>query len=177
MATDVMKSLRHFTSIQEVVLEFCEICQIGAVPMPMEVDAVNALRSTVDKYDLMNTLPNSHLVATVLENTSRPLGLSASLTAREFYKMYTGDNLRFETIGWLLATAGRSFLWAVGSRKQDDNGLRNARLADEMLRASTTCLVICSLVSPVSDLMIWLFHENLLFTMMMCGYSGKHSFA
>jgi hypothetical protein len=176
MATDVIKTLRHFTLIREVVLEFCEICQVGTVPMPMEVDAVNALGSTVDRYDLVNTLPDPQLVATVLENTSRPLVLSVSLTAREFYKMYTGDNLRFETIGWLLATAGRSFLWTVGSCRQDDNSLLMTRLAEEMLRASTTCLIICSLVSPVSDLMIWLFHENLLFTMMMCGYSGKHSF-
>ena len=168
-----MKTLRHFTLIRELVLDYCEGCQSGVVPTPMEADAVNALRSTVDKFDLMNSLPDPNLVATVLGNTSRPLSISASLTSREFYKIYTGDNLRFETIGWLLATAGRALLWALGKFRQDDDSLQRTRLADEMLRSSTACLVICSLVSPVNDIMIWLFHENLLFTSMMCGYSGK----
>jgi hypothetical protein len=176
MATDVMKTLRHFTLIRELVLDYCETCQSGVVPTPMEADAVNALRSTVDKFDLMSSLPDPNLVATVLGNTSRPLSISASLTSREFYKTYTGENLRFETIGWLLATAGRSLLWALGTFRQDDDSLQRIRLADEMLRSSTACLVICSLVSPVNDIMIWLFHENLLFTSMMCGYSGEWSF-
>ncbi|KAF2789995.1 hypothetical protein K505DRAFT_252168 [Melanomma pulvis-pyrius CBS 109.77] len=172
MATDILKTLRHFKLIHEFVLDYCEACKTGVVPTPLEADAVNALKMTVDEFNLLSTLPDPRLIATVLENTSRPLNISPALQPREFYKTCTGDNLRFETIGYILATAGRSMLWELGPFRQGDNSLRKSQLADEMLRSSTTCLFICSLVSPVNDVMIWMFHENLLLTNMMCGYAG-----
>jgi hypothetical protein len=176
MATDVLKGLRHYDLIKVMVVGYCENCDAGIVPEAMGIAAVEALKDTVDQFDLTKRAPSAQLVASVLENTSRPLDLSPSLLARDFHKLITGKNLRFETLGWLLANAGRSWLFGLGIdyMKEGRQPSWKDQFIHEMLKASTTCLFLATLVSPPNDIMIWMFYENLLFTSMMYGYSGEY---
>ncbi|KAF2188919.1 hypothetical protein K469DRAFT_564200 [Zopfia rhizophila CBS 207.26] len=171
MASSVLMSLRHFKLIRNLILKYCEKNQAGVIASSLIINALNALSTTVDQYNLINNAPDSQLVATVLENTSRPLSISLSTQPYELHKLFTGANLRLEIVGLLLATAGRSMMFGLASDRWNDNSRTAVKpqFTDEMLRSSTTCLVLCTMVSPVNEVMIWMFYENLLITSIMCG--------
>jgi hypothetical protein len=175
MASDVLSTFRHYDSIRELVLWYNAYIEAGVVPAQLSVDMVNALESVVDKHDLRREAPSAQLIEQVLETTARPFTVSQSLEARDLHILCSGENLRFETIGFLLATAGRSLTFGLAPELFTDpaNKDMKIRLTDELLRASTTCLFLTTMVATVNDLTVWLYYENYVFTIMMCGYTGK----
>ena len=174
MASDVLATFRHYSAIRDMVLWYNASNEAGVVPAQLQIDAINALEQVVDKHNLGRSAPSSHLISQVLESTSRPLTISQSLEARDFHILCSGENLRFEVIGFLLATAGRSLTFGFAPdafNQPADRGLKS-RFVDELLRASTTCIFLCNMLATVNDITIWMFYENYLFTTMMCGYAG-----
>ncbi|CAN9270741.1 unnamed protein product [Alternaria alternata] len=174
MACDVLSTFRHYNSIKELVLWYNASNEAGVIPAQLQVDAVNALEAVVDKHDLRRKAPNSQLISQVLETTARPFTISQSLEAGDFHTLCSGENLRFELIGFLLATAGRSltFGFVPDIFNDPNNKDMKSRFADELLRASTTCLFLTTMLATVNDLTVWMYYENYLFTIMMCGYAG-----
>jgi hypothetical protein len=174
MASDVLATLRYFTAIRELILWYNTNNEAGIIPSQIQVDAINAIESIVDKHNLRYAPPSPQLISQVLESTSRPFPMAQALEARDFHILCSGENLRFEIIGFLLATAGRSLTFGFAPDVLSDpanRGLR-AKLVDELLRASTTCLFLCTMLATVNDITIWMYLENYLVTTMMCGYTG-----
>ncbi|KAI4937495.1 uncharacterized protein J4E92_002226 [Alternaria infectoria] len=177
MACDVLSTLRHYNAIKELVLWYNATNEAGVIPAQVQVDAVNALEAVVDKHDLRRKKPSSLLISQVLETTARPFTVSQSMEAHDFHILCSGDNLRFETIGFLLATAGRSLTFGFVPDIFSDPANKDMKLhfADELLRASTTCLFLTTMLATVNDITIWMYYENYLFTIMICGYQGPPS--
>jgi hypothetical protein len=174
MASDVLATLRYYTSIRELILWYNASNEAGVIPAQLQVDAINAMESIVDKHNLQHSPPSPHLISQVLESTSRPFVMTQALEARDFHILCSGENLRFETIGYLLATAGRSLTFGFAPdifSNPANRGLKS-QMIDELLRASTTCLFLCTMLATVNDITIWMFLENYMFTTMMCGYAG-----
>lgn len=112
-----------------------------------------------------------------MENSKKPLCVTKITNPNDLHKACSGDNLRLEMIGFLLATAGRSLAFGFSTDTfagPGNRGLR-ARFVDELLSASTQCITISSLIATVNDITVWMYYENYLFTTMICGYSGKSS--
>lgn len=158
-----------------MISRFHEHCQAGVIPLPFDLSLVNALKSVVDRFNLIRSMPDPRLVEMVLQNSSQPLVISSTLRATDFHQLCSGDNIRFETIGFTLATAARALAYGACSHLFSDpaNPGLKSRLLDEMLRSSTSCIMLCSLISPVNDVMIWMLSENYSLTLMLCGFSGK----
>ncbi|KAH7384227.1 hypothetical protein DE146DRAFT_760014 [Phaeosphaeria sp. MPI-PUGE-AT-0046c] len=177
MASDVLSTLRYYTAIKELVLWYNASNEAGVVPAQLQVDAVNSMESIFEKHNLRNAPPSSQLISQVLESTSRPLTLAQSLEARDFHILTSGENLRFEMVGYLLATAGRSLVFGFAPDLFSDlsNRAVKSQFVDELLRASTTCLFLCTMLATVNDITVWMFYENYLFTTMVCGYAGPPS--
>ncbi|ORY15257.1 hypothetical protein BCR34DRAFT_558944 [Clohesyomyces aquaticus] len=177
MVTAVLKSLRNYDMIRHLLLYYCESNQAGVVPASLLANAVNALQSTVDKYDLTKSSPDPQLISAVLENSSQPLNISPSIQASGFHQLMTGENLRLEILGTLFAIAARSLSFGLGEASWNDNSRRNFKpqFTDEMLRASTSCLFLCNMLSPANDVVVWLFYENLLLSTTLCGYTSPPS--
>ncbi|KAL6709133.1 hypothetical protein ACN47E_001949 [Coniothyrium glycines] len=177
MASDVLSAFRHYNAIKELVLWYNASNEAGVVPAQLQVDAINGLESVVDKHNLRRSPPSPQLIAQVLESTSRPFTISQSLEARDFHILCSGENLRFEIIGFLLATAGRSLTFGFAPDLFHDPGNKGmkSRFVDELIRASTTCLFLTTMLATVNDITIWMYYENYLFTTMMCGYAGPPS--
>lgn len=174
MASDVLSTLRYYPAIKELVLWYNASNEAGVVPAQLQVDAVNSMESIVEKHNLRNAPPSPTLISQVLECTSRPLTLAQSLEARDFHILTSGENLRFEMIGYLLATAGRSLVFGFAPDLFNEPANRGSKsqIVDELLRASTTCLFLCTMLATVNDITVWMFYENYLFTTMVCGYAG-----
>jgi hypothetical protein len=175
MASDVLAIFRYYTAIRELIWWYNATNEAGVVPAQLQDDAINAIEAIVDKHSLRHSPPSPQLVSQVLESTSRPFTVTQTLEARDFHILCSGENLRFETIGYLLATAGRSLTFGFAPDMFNDPANRGlkSQLVDELLRASTTCLFLCTMLATVNDISIWMFYENYLFTTMMCGYAGK----
>lgn len=174
MASDVLSTFRHYNSIRELIMWYNASNEAGVVPAQLQIDAISAIESIVDKHNLRRAPPSPQLVSQVLESTSRPFVISQSLEARDFHILCSGDNLRFEVIGFLLATAGRSLTFGFAPDLFSDpaNRALKSQFVDELLRASTTCLFLCTMLATVNDVTIWMYYENYLFTTMICGYAG-----
>lgn len=170
IAIGALKSLRHFKDIQKLVLQYCEINHAGVVAAPLFANACNALQGVVEEYDLERSPPSPQLAAMVLENSSHPLHITQDTGAGDFHKLITGNNLRLELISLLLAMTGRTLIFGLSDNTQR---CANHAFTDELLRSSTTCLTLCTLITPVNDVLVWAFYENVLFTCIMCGYTSK----
>ncbi|OAL05435.1 hypothetical protein IQ06DRAFT_312803 [Phaeosphaeriaceae sp. SRC1lsM3a] len=177
MASDVLSTLRYYPAIKELILWYNASNEAGVVPAQLQVDAVNSMESIYEKHNLRNATPSPQLISQVLESTSRPLTLAQSLEASDFHILTSGENLRFEMIGYLLATAGRSLVFGFAPDLFNDPPNRGIKtqFMDELLRASTTCLFLCTMLATVNDITVWMFYENYLFTTMVCGYAGPPS--
>ncbi|KAF2646414.1 hypothetical protein P280DRAFT_544778 [Massarina eburnea CBS 473.64] len=178
MTTDILKTFRYYSTIKELVVWHGLHCQAGTIPLPFDVGLIQALQPTVDRYNLTHSVPDPRLVTSVLENSSKPLEITQSLKACDFHRTCTGDNIRLETIGVLLATAGRALSFGSCSHLINDQtnpGLRS-KLVDELLRASTSCVILCSMITPVNDLLTWLLFDNYYLTIMVCGFSAPPSY-
>ena len=179
MVLDVLSTFRHYNTIKDLVLWYSARNQAGVIPACIAVDAVNAIEALVDKHDLRRKAPSPQLIAQVLETTARPFTISQSLEARDFHILCSGENLRLEMIGFLLATAGRALTFGFGSERFNDLNNKDVKLrfTDELLRASTTCLFLTTMLATVNDITVWMFYENYVFTIMMCGYAGKYLYS
>ncbi len=177
MACDILTTFRHYNAIKELILWYNASNEAGIIPAQLQIDAINALEQVVDKHNLRITSPSPELISQVLESTSRPLTISRSLEARDFHILCSGENLRFEIIGFMLSTAGRSLTFGFVPDLFNDPENRKLRpqFCDELLRAGTLCQLLCNMLATVNDITIWMFYENYLFTTMMCGYAGMYA--
>lgn len=177
MTTEILKTFRYYPIIKELIVWYSLHCQAGTVPLPFSVGIIDAIQPVVDHYNLTQSSPKSQLVELVLENSSKPLDIPETLQSRDFHEVCSGENLRLDAIGFVLATAGRALAFGSCSHlinEQSHPGMRS-KLVDELLRASTSCIVICSLITPLNDLMTWMLFDNYHLTIMVCGFSGPPS--
>ncbi|KAJ8105765.1 hypothetical protein OPT61_g9982 [Boeremia exigua] len=177
VVTSILSVFRHFSAIQELILWYNASNEAGVIPAQLQIDAINAIAPFVEKHNLKRSPPSVELVDQIMENSSKPLCVSHIANARDLHKACSGDNLRLEMIGFLLATAGRSLTFGFSPDTFSGPGNRGlrSRFVDELLSASTQCITITSLIATVNDITVWMYYENYLFTTMVCGYSGPPS--
>jgi hypothetical protein len=174
LASDILSTFRDYTTIRELVLWYNSSNEAGVVPAQLQVDAINAMESVVEKHNLRHLPPSPQLISQVLENSSKPLCIIGMANPRDLPSVCCGDNLRLEIIGCLLATAGRALGFGAGPGRLNgsENRGRKQRFIDQLLRTSTTCLELCPMLSTTNDLTVWLYYENYLFTALICGFVG-----
>lgn len=177
LVTGILSTFRHYTAIQELILWYNASNEAGVIPAQLQIDAINAIGPFVEKHNLRRAPPSTQLVDQIMENTGKPLCVTQIANPRDLHKACSGDNLRLEMIGFLLATAGRSLTFGFSPDTFSGPGNRGtrARFVDELLSASTKCLTITPLIASVNDMTVWMYYENYLFTTMICGYSGMRS--
>lgn len=176
LVADILNTFRHYAAIQELILWYNANNEAGVIPSQLQIDAINAIGPFVEKHNLQRSPPSTQLVDQIMENTSKPLCVTHVINPRDLHKVCSGDNLRLEMIGFLLATAGRSLTFGFSPDTFSGPGNRGmrARFVDELLSASTKCLTITPLIATTNDITVWMYYENYLFTTMVCGYSGIH---
>lgn len=98
--------------------------------------------------------------------TSRPLEISSDTSAEGFYSLFTGENLRWEFVGFVFALASgaiqrrcrsTAFLNLGNGEEMDANTFMK-----NMVLASNACIEICKQHGYVNDLTIWMEHAHYL---------------
>ncbi|GKZ26142.1 hypothetical protein AbraIFM66951_009567 [Aspergillus brasiliensis] len=120
---------------------------------------VRSARNVLEGLDFTGDVENQlqHLVRKVSQSTSRPLSTYGSMTVEQYCAAFTDQNLRWEAISIIFATAGIS-LSSTPETDPDLNQVAADTLARERLRAqlveaSNTCLTFCDQASSVNELL------------------------
>ncbi|PYH87830.1 hypothetical protein BO71DRAFT_436346 [Aspergillus ellipticus CBS 707.79] len=129
----------HYASVR------AEAHRFTIIPAPIVLDSLSRAREYIDSnsWDVARNWKSLHQDVTAA--TTLSLKLSAALSARNFYTLSIGTNLRREFMGFIFALAGiKTF-------------------TKEMILASNACIEICKQCGQANDLMTWMryFHVGL----------------
>lgn len=169
----LIKFMQPFSAIENLVRQHYKASQVLTVAAPLVLGSLPHIKAMVDQKDADIEV----IARTVNENTLRPFVIDASITATNFYDLFTGQNLRWEYIGFLFTCAGR---WAM-TGQADSPKFTNAygviidrkTFVHEMMMASRTCVALCRQNGAVvNDVLVWLLYENLIFSSMYYGDSS-----
>lgn len=163
----ILSQLKLFPVIEKRLHSYYRSSQVPLVPLPLTLQLLDAVRScaTVSNYlrrlnaDPKATSNGSQLAKNILASSSSDIVMTPHLNLSAFCALFTGKNLRIETIGLLLTMTARSSLYSMRNGDSQSDDLEFIR---EMGYHGNSCLRLARELSPqTTDVMIWLAHENL----------------
>ncbi|OKL61728.1 hypothetical protein UA08_03061 [Talaromyces atroroseus] len=132
------------------------------IPAPLVLDSLSLVQEHVEKNAWNQEGNWKDIYERITATTSQPLEFSSDTSAEEFYSLYTGENLRWEFVGFMFALAGGSVQRRYKGNHVLDLGNGEEMVADtftkEMVLATNACMEICRQLGHVNDLMIWMRH-------------------
>ncbi|KKA18927.1 hypothetical protein T310_7122 [Rasamsonia emersonii CBS 393.64] len=94
---------------EDVIRGYYDRGQFTVIPAPLVLDSLHHARSYLEGSPGKNMLAQEELYAKISENTAKSLRVRPTMRADEFYSLFTGENLRWEFIGFIFALAGIGF--------------------------------------------------------------------
>ena len=172
-SSELIKLMQPFSTIEDLVRQHYRTSQVLTVAAPLVLGSLPHVKAMLDQKDADVEV----IVRTINENTLRPFVVDASTTATNFHELFTGRNLRWEYIGFLLTCAGRSAMTGQANRPDFTNAygtiINCKTFVHEMMMASRTCFALCRQNGAVvNDILIWLLYKNLIFSSMYYGVSS-----
>jgi hypothetical protein len=156
---EVIKFL-YRNNIWEILIRKFYAGHLMAVVSNLIIRAIiKSLRRIFDAIDREKDVEKQlrDLVQRIFQSSAHPLTSHASMTVEEYFASFTDENLRWEVVGLVLATAGTAMM---STSDDDPDVLRVAPDAQgaEMLRsrlveASRTCLLFCATAASVNELL------------------------
>ena len=144
----LIKLMQPFSAIDDLVRQHYKTSQVLTVAAPLVLGSLPHVKAMLDqKYGDVEVT-----VRTVNENTLRPYIIDASITATNFHSLFTGQNLRWEYIGFLLTCAGRFVMIGQVNSPHFTNEygaiIDRKTFVHEMMMASRTCVALCGRMAP-----------------------------
>jgi hypothetical protein len=169
---EVLVQFQHLSFIQKLLEEYGAQAQAALVPKPF-IDLFSA--SLTNQVSLCfngdhdtNERNLSLLTQKVIQNTSKAVTITAQTNLEAFVSMFSGENLRLETIGLLQCLAARSCYLGLARDNEKHEGLILA-----LYRNTSSCLRLSRrLASDNNDATIWLAFEYLRLTTQIEGESS-----
>ncbi|KAE9367110.1 hypothetical protein N431DRAFT_83075 [Stipitochalara longipes BDJ] len=169
---EVLVQFQHLGFIQKLLEQYGAHAQAALVPKPF-IDLFSA--SLTDQVSLCfngdhdtNERNLSLLAQKVIQNTSKAVTITTQTTVEGFVSMFSGENLRLETIGLLQCLAARSCYLGLACDDEKHEGLILA-----LYRNTLSCLRLSRrLASDNNDAMIWMAFEYLRLTTQIEGESS-----
>ncbi|KAE8391077.1 hypothetical protein BDV23DRAFT_182978 [Aspergillus alliaceus] len=155
---EILSFLKEFSTIEQIVREYYILGQAAVVPSFI-LNALPTIQTMIDENQLHKSPPEQ--VARVLENTKHAFHIPPTITGGQFHELYTGSNLRLEILGVFYAIAGRLAAFGLAHDKfpRFEGMAARERFGRRMLAVSDAVLQICTHITPVNDLTIWLLYE------------------
>ncbi|KAF2016040.1 hypothetical protein BU24DRAFT_346994 [Aaosphaeria arxii CBS 175.79] len=132
---------------------------------PLILSALPQLRIDLEQLSMIDGDPFP-MYAALTANTARPLKVPPTMLGSEFHTLYTGQNLRWETLGLILALAGSNAQFTSPDDPlftlEDGRKINKDEFIEDMIHASYDCISLCQVHGAVNDVMIWLLYSNML---------------
>ncbi|KAF1838317.1 hypothetical protein BDW02DRAFT_565142 [Decorospora gaudefroyi] len=163
----IVSTLQPLSFFEKSCHMYFESNKASAIIGPLLLSALPQLRKDLE---LLATAGSDAypLYAEITRNTARPMKVPSNMPPSEFHTLFTGVNLRWETLGLLLAitcsnaqfTSPRSSVFILEDGKQINKG----DIIEDMMHATNICINICQTHGAVNDIMVWLLFQDMLVT-------------
>ncbi|GAD91799.1 hypothetical protein PVAR5_0376 [Paecilomyces variotii No. 5] len=164
---DIALQLKFLPVIEKRLDEYYSFSQVALVPRPIVFQLLTSIRVglaasgyiTEERNGEISVSHSSQLAKDLLRSSSSDIAITPGLDLGAFCALFSGANVRIETLGLLYTMAARSCLYDIsqGYDEHQDSGF-----IQEMSRYSDLSLRLARGLSPqTTDLITWLAHENL----------------
>lgn len=176
---DIVSHLKLLPVIEKRLQEHYSFSQVALVPRLLVLQLIASIRiglaaSGYIKEEMAEELSIHHcsrLAEDILRSSSSEVFITLDLDLGAFCALFSGANLRIETLGLLYTMAARSSLYAVvhgHDKYQNDGFIREMGWYDNLsLRLAR------ELAPQPTGLITWLAHENLQLTTLFEGDASK----
>ncbi|KAF2185061.1 hypothetical protein K469DRAFT_726933 [Zopfia rhizophila CBS 207.26] len=163
----IVSKLAPFSLFEKSIKMYFSANKASALVGPLIMSALPQLRIDLEQLSVTGNDPSA-AYAEITGNTARPFKVPSSMLASEFHTLFTGSNLRWETLGLILIVAGsnaqftspdHSVFTLESGRKIDKD-----EFIEDMIQTSNDCINLCQVHGAVNDLMVWMMHQNMLVT-------------
>ncbi|KAH8731519.1 hypothetical protein GQ44DRAFT_604373 [Phaeosphaeriaceae sp. PMI808] len=112
----------------------------------------------------------------ITKNTTKPFKVPSTMLPSEFHTLFTGSNLRWETLGLVLMVAASNAQFTSPTDPiftlEDGRKLEKDEFIEDMIQAANDCITVCQVHGAVNDIMVWLVYTNMLVNSNF--YGGNH---
>ncbi|KAF3021012.1 hypothetical protein E8E14_010988 [Neopestalotiopsis sp. 37M] len=158
-----LELLVEFPTFPECIYKYLEITYTCMVPDPFVKTCVTSLQQTM--HDSMAPPSQSgagdlrQLVVTLCANTAKPLELFTHIAAKDYHSLFTGPNLRWETVGCVLALLGVSFKYDINRWSEPLGTLaQQPTFIHRIAEAVDYCTSVCFSHNAVNHQALWLLY-------------------
>ncbi|GKZ17202.1 hypothetical protein AbraIFM66951_009066 [Aspergillus brasiliensis] len=158
--TRVLNLLFEFPGFADSIHKYLELSYTCMVPHPFIRACVDSIQVTMQKSRGTRL---RQLVVTLFANTAMPLDAFATVPAKDYHTLFTGPNIRWEIIGFVLAILGVSLKYDVNKRSKPSSTSPSGQKPDFIHRLAEGvdyCAAICNSYSCVSPQALWLLYGN-----------------
>ena len=144
----------------------------NAVPLPL---ALGLLSNTEAQIDRLEEVGMDRFLSDLIHETVSPLNINNDTNAHEFLQFHTKDRLRWETIGFILASAGLAAVTSPSSIVLNilgRAGLELKSFVNDTVWATGLCVEICQRNCSLNDIYLWMIYQN---TLMLANHLGDLS--
>ncbi|KAB8222816.1 hypothetical protein BDV33DRAFT_201236 [Aspergillus novoparasiticus] len=155
----VLNLLVNFPAFMDCIHRYLELSYTCMVPDPFIKACVLSIQ------EIIHGLKGSRLRQLALDlfaNTSKPLNLFTPVPAKDYHTLFTGPNLRWEIVGFVLAILGVSLKYDINKQKEPPR-LLPAQKPDFIHRIAEEveyCTSVCYRYACVSHQALWLLYGD-----------------
>lgn len=148
---EVLASLRHLPRIKATIRKFITKAKFSNTPRFAVQDLLEKLPVTEDQGVVEYHGGIDKLAATVFVNSTSTVRVPPDANVHTFCDLFTGPNLRLETIGFLLNLTLMSLLFHLANRQESDQ-----EAVSEMLYCCRLSLDLARALAPQpNDVLLW----------------------
>lgn len=172
----ILDYVRYCDTIRKLVSEYYDLGQAAIIPGCLVLPAISDLERIHEEVSHLGAVTDDAasraallpVAERVWRATKSKIDVNPTTSLEEFRSLYTGANLRVETIGLISALAARAARVGLFPNNEDRHDFLQA-----MFQCSTRCVHLArELATEMNDVIVWLSHENLRVTTSMQGYAG-----
>ena len=174
IAVQIISKLVPFSLFEKLIRLYFEINRASFLVAPLVLSALPQLRIDLERLS-QDGFDACAAYSDITRNTIRPLKVPPSLPASEFYTLWTGKNLRWESLGLIMCLAGSVsqfsppddpvFVLENGERINKDVFI------EDMIHTCNDCISLCQIHGAVNDIFIWTLYCN---TLVMSNFYGDN---
>jgi hypothetical protein len=132
---------------------------------PLFLSAIPQLRKDVEQLHAAGSQAYP-LYAEITRNSARPMKIPSDMRPSEFHTLFTGKNLRWDTLGLILAIAGSNAQYTSPNDPlftlEDGKQMNREEFIEDVMHATNTCINICETHGAVNELMTCLIYINMM---------------
>lgn len=150
----IVSSLSPFSFFEDSLNMFFEAQKAAPIVGPLIISAIPQLRKDIEQLHSAGS-DKYALYAEITRNSARPMKVPAGMRPSEFPTLFTGKNLRWETLGLVLILAGTQAqftpptdpIFTLEGGKQ----INKDEFIEDVMHATNTCINICQTHGAINE--------------------------